>query len=152
MFGFGVLALACLSDVPLVSYEDVYRALEDFDAPPAVTTALRLALSKNPDERQTNVVLLKAELDKIQAQREAAFNATLPRRRCYVKITRKVEDILRKTLDHAGIEVKRFVLDDMNEICGVNRFGASQPAQRAITREPHPDRIVRGPVPLSRRH
>ena len=122
VFGFGVLALACLSDVPLLSYEDVYRALEDFDAPPAVTTALRLALSKNPDERQTNVVLLKAELDKIQAQREADFNATLPRRRCYVKITRKVQDILRKTLDHAGIEVKRFVLDDMNEICGVNRY------------------------------
>ena len=38
VFGFAVLALACLSDVPLVSYEDVYRALEDFDAPPTVTT------------------------------------------------------------------------------------------------------------------
>ena len=132
VFGFAVLALECLSPTPLASYEDVYGALEEFDGPPAVATTLRLALSKNASERQDNVVVLKAALDQIQTQREAGFQLASPRRRCYVKITRKVEDILRKTLDQAGIDAKRFVLDDMNEICGVKRYVPSGPSKEPL--------------------
>ena len=120
VFGFAVLALACLSDEPLVSYEDVYRGLEEFDGPPEIATILHLALSRNPEERHDNVVVLKDALDKIQVRREAGFGA--PRKRCYVKITRKVEDTLRKSLDHVEVDLKHFVLDDINEICGLKRY------------------------------
>lgn len=122
VFGFAVLALACLGDEPPVNYDQVYRSLDDFDGPPEVTDVLRLALSRDPSERHTNIVDLKDELDKIQSHREAGFTATLQRRRCYVKIIRRVEDKLRQTLDRSGIDVKGFVLDDLNEICGLKRY------------------------------
>ena len=130
VFGFAVLALNSLSDAPPVSYEDVYRDLEEFDGPPEIATILQLALSRNPEQRHDNVVALKDDLDKIQAQREAGFGA--PRRRCYVKITRKVEDTLRKSLDHVEIDLKHLVLDDLNEICGLKRYEPSrQMAERS---------------------
>ena len=121
VFGFGVLALACLGQAPLVSYEDVYRGLDDLDAPPEVVAALSAALSRDSDRRPSNIVALKEEFDRIQADREANFRGNR-RRRCYVKLTRKVEERLRETLDPAGIDVKHFVLDDVNEICGLKRF------------------------------
>ena len=121
VFGFAVLALACLADEPLVTYDQVYRALDDFDGPPDVAEVFRLALSRDPNDRQSNVVDLKDELDKIQDQREAGFNASLDPRRCYVKITRRVEDKLRQFLDCSAADVKGFVLDDLNEICGLKR-------------------------------
>ena len=122
VFGFAVLALECLSDAAVLSYDDVYRLINDLDVPPDVATTLSRALSKRPDERHGNIVLLKEELEKIQAPREAGFSAGAPRRRCYVKITRTVEEKLLDTLDHAGIDAKRFVIDDMNEVCGVKRY------------------------------
>ena len=134
VFGFAVLALACLSDAPVVSYNDVYRGIDDLDVPPDVAAILSLALSKRPDERHSDIVVLKEELDKIQAPREAGFNATSPRRRCYVKITRNVEEKLRETLDHSGIDAKRFVIDDMNEICGLKHYVPSN-EQQELSRE-----------------
>ena len=122
VYGFAVLALECLADEPLVSYEDVYRELEHFDGPPEVADVLRVALSTNPAERQRDVVALKDELDKIQGDREAGFEAASPRRRCYVKITRKVETAIQQTFGQAGTDAKRLVLEDLNEICGLKRF------------------------------
>ena len=121
VFGFAVLAIECLSTTRFSSYEDVYRGLEDFDGPTEIASTFRLALSRNLDERQGNISVLKSELDKIQADREASL-LSMSHRRCYVKITRKVEDKLKKTLDHAGIDVKRFVIDDINEICGLKHY------------------------------
>ena len=134
VFGFAVLALACLSDAPLVTYDDVYRGIENLDVPRDVAATLSLALSKRPDERHSNIVLLNEALDKIQAPREAGFGATSPRRRCYVKITRNVEEKLRETLDAAAIDAKGFVIDDLNETCGLKRYVPSN-EQQELSRE-----------------
>ena len=122
VFGFAVLALACLGDLPLVTYDQVYCGLDDFDGPPEVVEVLRLALSRDPNERPRNVVDLKDELDRIHNQREAGFNATSQRRRFHVKITRRVEEKLQHNLNHSGMDVTGFVLDDLNEICGLKRY------------------------------
>ena len=127
VFGFAVLGLVCLGGSAPVSYDDVYHSMEELDVPLEIADTFSRALSKNPDDRHRNVVVLKEELEKIQAQRQAAFGATSQRPRCYVKIAGKVENKLRETLDHAGIDFKSFVIDDLNETCGIKSYHPQQP-------------------------
>ena len=125
VYSFAVLALACLADEALVSYDDVYRGLDEFDGPPEIAAVLLTALSKTPDDRPSNIVELKADLSQIQTDREAAFNVASDRPRCFVRITRAAEMNLRTSLEHSGIDTKKFVVDDLNEICGLKCYRGS---------------------------
>ncbi len=135
VYSFAVLTLACLSREPLTTYEDVYRCLEDLDGPPDIVRVLESALSRDPEMRPANVLDLKKQLDTVQSRREAEFSSVLQGRRINLRITRKVEEKLRSSLGHAGIDTKKFVIDDLNEVCGIRRFEdkkqdqALQPAQ-----------------------
>jgi len=123
VFGFAVLALACLGHGPLVTYEDVYKAADSFDGPPDVAAILERALSREPADRHPNIIALRNELEQIQGHREDHFAAASDARRCYVKITRNVEDRVRafRSKDEPSSDTKQAIVADLNEICGVKR-------------------------------
>jgi len=127
VFGFAVLALACLGHGPLVTYEDVYKAAENFDGPPDIAAVLERALSQEPANRQSNIIVLRNELEQIQGHREDHFVAASDARKCYVKISRNVEERMRsyRGRGEPSSEIKDAIVADLNEICGVKRDAKS---------------------------
>ena len=126
VFGFAVLVLECLNDVAPVSYDDVYNGMMILDVPSEIADILSLAVSKNPDDRHTNIVILKEALESIQAPREAGFGVTSRRRRCYVRIASRVESKLNEKLGDGRVDVKSFVIEDLNENCGIKGYQPSK--------------------------
>ncbi|WP_281492011.1 AAA domain-containing protein [Desulfosarcina cetonica] len=133
VYSFAVLTLACLHQCPITTYEDVYRCLDDFDGPPEIEDILKAALSRNPEDRPSNIIKLKNLIDIVQSKREAEFSKKLKTRRIKVKITRSVEEKLRQSLDQVGIDVRKFVIDDLNEICGIGRYKNDKQINRKIS-------------------
>jgi len=121
VYSFAVLALTCLCNGPIVTYEDVYHCFEELDVPPEIEDILESALSRNPKFRPNNILNLKSKIDVIQNNRTQDFHP-IEKRRCYVKISLKVEKKLRRLLDNVGIDHEKFVIDDLNEICGFQHY------------------------------
>jgi len=134
VYGFGVVALACLGAAALASYDDVYKALAEFDGPPDVARVLESALSREPTLRPQNIIELRTLLERIQSDREDHFVAASQseRRRCYIKMTRNVEDRRRLALNQTASDVRQTVLADLNEICGIKRHVSEAADERTI--------------------
>jgi serine/threonine protein kinase len=72
-FGFAAVAIHCLADHPLRTYDELFAALDDADIPQEVFSILQLALSKDPAVRQANAAVLLSQLEAVQAPREIAW-------------------------------------------------------------------------------
>lgn len=70
VYGFGVLAVECLTDTRLVSYGGLYSALDELDVPDDIFRILKDALSRDPLERPQNIALLFKAIESIQSSRE----------------------------------------------------------------------------------
>jgi hypothetical protein len=69
VYAFGAIVLYCLTDVELKSYDDIRRAVEEFDVPDEVGVILRRCLSDDPGERFSNAIVLLEDIDRVQQQR-----------------------------------------------------------------------------------
>jgi serine/threonine protein kinase len=121
VYSFAVLSLECLSDDPVRSYEDVYRCLAEFNGPDEIEHILKSALSREPETRPKNILDLKSRIDAVQTKRELDFGLSPQKRRCNVMICGKLPEKLGRLLDQAGLDYKKVVIDDLNEICGFRR-------------------------------
>jgi hypothetical protein len=58
-----------LTNLDLVDYGSLQRAIADLDAPPEIIEIIERSVSTDPAERQPNAEVLLAELDAIEQKR-----------------------------------------------------------------------------------
>ncbi len=115
VFSFGVLVLKCLSDVELVNYEDIPRAIAAFQAPEEIVNIIERAVSLDPLERQHNAEVLLAKLKGVQ---EGQLDSTR-QRPCYLEATSKCLERLQSELGvYSDAEIREIILSDLNNECG----------------------------------
>ncbi len=119
VFGLGVLVLEALTDVNLFDYEDINKALENFDAPDEVLSTIASSVSFDPLERQTNAIILKSEIEKIQNRRKVEW---VEKKRCYLQPTTKWFQRLQEELSLSADDLKNILLEDLNTECGINPY------------------------------
>lgn len=126
VFGFATIALYCLSDVPLKTYDDLSDALSNADAPDEVIAVLRRCLSKEPSERFSNAVVLLEALDKINEERKEYWQE---RTTYYLHFTNSSKNSLRLAFPgESDSAIQRLVLADLNDVAG---FSSYSPARKA---------------------
>jgi superfamily I DNA and/or RNA helicase/serine/threonine protein kinase len=123
VFSFGVVTLKCLTDVDLIDYNSLQRAIADLDAPPEIIEIIERSVATDPAERQPNAEVLLAELDAIQQKRSRTQKFKI--QSCYLKLTPKCLKNLQDTLGISSEnEVQKIILDDLNgEVnCGIRPY------------------------------
>jgi serine/threonine protein kinase len=117
VFSFGVVTLKCLTDVDLVDYSSLQRAIADLDAPPEIIEIIERSVATDPAERQPNAEVLLAELDAIQQKRS---RSQLTRKyTCYLQLTRSAVKNLQSELQISEEEIEKVLLEDLNAGCAV---------------------------------
>jgi len=123
VFSFGVVTLKCLTDVDLVDYSSLQKAIADLDAPPEIIEIIERSVATDPAERQPNAEVLLAELDAIQQKRSRTQRSKV--QSCYLKLTQKCLNNLRETLVISSeSEIQKIIIDDLNgEVnCGIRPY------------------------------
>lgn len=117
VFSFGVVTLKCLTNVDLVDYNSLQRAIADLDAPPEIIEIIERSVATDPAERQPNAEVLLAELDAIQQKRS---RSQLTRKyACYLQLTRNAVNNLQNELQMSEEEIEKVLLEDLNAGCAV---------------------------------
>ncbi len=117
VFSFGVVTLKCLTDVDLVDYSSLQKAIADLDAPPEIIEIIERSVATDPAERQPNAEVLLAELDAIQQKRS---RSQLTRKyTCYLQLTRSAVNNLQNELQMSEEEIEKVLLEDLNAGCAV---------------------------------
>ena len=119
VFSFGVVVLKSLTKVNLTDYDDIPKALAEFNAPEKVIQIIEQAVSNNPEERQQNAEVLLAQLKAVQGQRlEVTEQYT-----CYLILTNKVLNNLQNVLHISSEdEIETIISDDLNAVCGIEVY------------------------------
>ena len=123
VFSFGVVTLKCLTNVDLVDYGSLQRAIADLDAPPEIIEIIERSVATDPAERQPNAEVLLAELAAIQQKRSQTQKSKV--QSCYLKLTPKCLKSLQDTLGISSEnEIQKIILDDLNgEVnCGIRPY------------------------------
>ncbi len=119
VFSFGVVTLKCLTDVELVDYNSVSRAIANLDAPPEIIEIIERSVATDPAERQSNAEVLLAELDAIQQKRS---RSQLTRKHtCHLKLTRSAVRNLQNELQLSEEEIEKVLLEDLNSGCAITK-------------------------------
>ncbi len=84
LWGFAVLTLHALTEVPIRDHGDIGKALDELDAPPRVVDLLRRCVSDSPAARPSTASVLLHELEAIQGDRQADWTV---RPRVFVRLT-----------------------------------------------------------------
>jgi serine/threonine protein kinase len=122
VFSFGVVVLKSLTEVNLTDYDDIPKALAEFNAPEKVIEIIEQAVSNNPEERPQNAEVLLARLNAVQEQRlEVTKQYT-----CYLILTTKVLNNLRNVLNVSEKEIETIISDDLNDVCGIEVYRNAQ--------------------------
>lgn len=117
VFSFGVVTLKCLTEIELVDYSSIQRAIADLDAPPEIIEIIERSIATDPAERQSNAEVLLAELDAIQQKRS---RSQLTRKyTCYLQLTRNAVKNLQNELQMSEEEIEKVLLEDLNTGCAV---------------------------------
>ena len=111
VFGFGVVALVCLSSQSVKRYEDFPQAIRDIRVPKDVRDLLDRALCMdNPGMRPQNAVVLLSQLDQIASRDKK----TSPTSRIRVGLTKRAIDHISVELGfNSEAEVTEFVNKDI---------------------------------------
>jgi serine/threonine protein kinase len=120
VFGFAVLALDSLSDVRLIQYDDIEKALDTIDVVGEVHKLLLECLSKNPEQRPRDARILLAKLDAIQEAHKVEWE----RRECiHLDLSQKALSSLRLDFPSASKdEIESQLADDFNSVCGIRPY------------------------------
>ena len=119
VFGLGVLVLDALTDVDIFNYEDIGKALENFDAPDEVISSIESSVSSDPLERQANAIILKSEIETIQNRRKVEW---VEKKRFYLQPTTKWLRRLQEELSLSADDLKNTLLEDLNTECGIRPY------------------------------
>jgi superfamily I DNA and/or RNA helicase/tRNA A-37 threonylcarbamoyl transferase component Bud32 len=120
VYGWGVIALRCLTSIELGDYEDIPKALKSLDVPSEVLEIIESCVSDAPAERPHNAEVLLTQLEAIQNQRLRASRTT--RGICYLKLSPKAMKSLQAELNASQPEIERILRDDLNTACGITRY------------------------------
>ncbi len=119
VFSFAVVALYCLADTAITTYDDVHQALRECDLPDEILPVLKKALSDEPSQRQANAAVLLAELENVAELREAGYRKKDP---IYLQLHgagfRKAKAIF-QTTDLR--EAQSLIREDIDSVCGIAR-------------------------------
>ena len=119
---FGALSVAAVTGTNLHDYEELNKALTDFDAPEGILEIVQRCVSDEASERPANVVHLYDEIESIQRRRRAEWEPAIV---LNMRVTRKVSDRLLLLLDvGARTAVEKYIYDDLCDTCGVARWRA----------------------------
>ena len=117
VYAFAVVIVACFSDGDLRSYEDVDKAVDVIAVPDSIRTILRRCRSKEPSERFFNASVLRAELERVELERQIFVRE---RPRYHLKLTAKALDGLRVLSPKAGdAQFKVEIGKDLGEVAGI---------------------------------
>ena len=119
VFAFAVVALHCLSDKTIRTYEDLLEVLNETDLPDEVVSIVRKAISEEPSHRQANGPVLLSELESIAELREAGYIQKQP---IYIKLHsagfKKAKAVF-QVVDVA--EVEFLIREDIEGTCTIAR-------------------------------
>lgn len=122
VYSVGVLCLWAMSSERIGDHGDIPRALEQFDAPPEIIQIIGKTVSEDVSQRQQSAALLAAELNRVQSQRRRHWLVT-ERPRCVLVITSRALEAMKDELGTADeTEIRRFLMQDINNDATVDRF------------------------------
>lgn len=125
VFGFAALAVQCLTERKLCSYEELFAALDDVDIPQEAYDILSQALSRQPEQRQPNAGVLIAQLEAVQSQREIAW---VEKRDIFLEISQNALTHLLKEFPAKNKEqICAVISNDLNALCGVVPYQSKVP-------------------------
>lgn len=112
VFGFSALSVAMLSREVPKSHADLHKALDLLNADEKIRRILRKSLVlDNPSERQTNAVVLLAEIERAQPKVDAESLGTI-----YVELTKKLKDLVAYDVGITATDaIERYVLADLRD-------------------------------------
>jgi len=120
VFSFGVLTLKCLTNIDLIDYSSLEKAVAVLDAPPEIIEIIKRSVATDPTERQPNAEVLLLELSAIQQKRSQTQKSTI--KFCYLQPTTNCLRSFRDRLDiSSDEEAEKIILDDLNSgvDCGI---------------------------------
>lgn len=91
LWGFAVLTLHTLTQVPIRDHGDIGSALAEFDAPPRVVDILKRCVADDPVSRPATASVLLHELEAIQSKRQEEWTA---RPRVHVRLTKRATQMV----------------------------------------------------------
>jgi superfamily I DNA and/or RNA helicase/tRNA A-37 threonylcarbamoyl transferase component Bud32 len=125
VFSFGVLALKCLTEVELTTYDDIKQAIKQFDVPSEIMAIIELSVSLEPSERQHNAEVLLVEIKAFQDKRQNKSSAK--QGTCYLKLISKLDKIQNELKADSKNEIEKIILEDLNNECAMCRFEKRNP-------------------------
>jgi superfamily I DNA and/or RNA helicase/serine/threonine protein kinase len=120
VFGWGVIALRCLTAIDLGDYDDIPKALKTLDVPSSVLEIIEACVSDDPAERPRDAEVLLAQLEAVQSQRLRSSKTT--KGICYLKLSPKAITNLQNELNTSQPEIEQILKEDLNTICGITRY------------------------------
>ncbi|MDL5052661.1 AAA domain-containing protein [Oscillatoria laete-virens NRMC-F 0139] len=126
VYGWGAIALRCLTAIDLVDYDSIPKALKVLDVPPSVLEIIEACVSDDPAERPHNAEVLLAQLEAVQSQRLRSSKTT--KGICYLKLSPKAITNLQNELNTSQPEIERILTEDLNTVCGIARYRNSKAA------------------------
>lgn len=125
VFGFAALAVQCLSERKLTTYEALFSALDDVDLPQDIYDLLAHALSKEPERRQPNAGVLIAQLEGVQSQREISW---VEKRTIFLELSQAALAKLLKEFPTKNKEqIQVLISNDLNAVCGILPYQSRVP-------------------------
>lgn len=128
IFSFGVIALRCLTDVELRNYEDIDRALDEFDVRDETYEIIKRCLDDDPQRRPTNALILLHDLEKVWRSLSESW---IEKKVCHLHLTQSAIRGFPKT-NFSEQEIKRIIQEDLNNGFAIENY--VQPNAR-----PNPD-------------
>ena len=116
VYGFAVLTLQSLTEVPIRAHDDIGKALDALDAPPRVLDLLGRCVADKAASRPESATVLFHELDSIQSERNDEW---VVRPRVHISITARAAEMLASE----GVDVRdpdardTFIAAELNEGC-----------------------------------
>jgi superfamily I DNA and/or RNA helicase/serine/threonine protein kinase len=125
VFGFAALAVQCLSERKLITYEELFTALDEVDLPQDIYDLLAQALSKEPEKRQPNAGVLIAQIETVQSQREISW---VEKRDIFLEISQlALTKLLKEFPDKNKEQILVTISNDLNALCGIVPYQSKVP-------------------------
>lgn len=125
VFGFAALAVQCLSERKLHTYEELFAGFDEVDLPQEVFDVLEKAISKEPEKRPANAAVLLNQLEGVQALREVAWER---KEEVYLELTNKALVSLAKSFPGSTKdEINSEIVGDLNAVCSIDRYHSNVP-------------------------
>ena len=124
VYGFGAIALRCLTDIELKIYEDIARALGELDVPDEIYEIIERCLDDDPQRRPKDALLLSHELEKVWRQRSKSWVENVA---CYLQLTQAaIRSFPKPNLSEQ--EIKRIIQEDLDNAFAIENY--SQPGSK----------------------